>query len=157
MPEFRRPPRIPLLARPADLSAAVARLLVVITGLNLNGFTYMMTGLDQAFSPVLLAGSFYLVLGFGRWAVRDSTAIAFATAILLYLGFGTLFSGIDAPEAQIQYGLTYASSVLLFMGMAAFVSSRSNEREILSFVRFTKYTLLLSCASVLFSHELHSV
>ncbi|MCO5965390.1 O-antigen ligase family protein [Sinorhizobium meliloti] len=157
MPEFRRAPRIPLLARPADLSAAVARLLVVITGLNLNGFTYMMTGLEQAFSPVLLAGSCYLVLGFGRWAVRDSTVIAFAAAIFLYLAFGTFFSGIDAPEAQFQHSLTYASSVLLLVGMAAFVSSRSNEREILSFVRFTKYTLVLSCVSVLFSHELHSL
>lgn len=179
MPEFRRMRRLPLLAplvsplsgsrvqdsdaravagsKATDLSAAVARLLVVITGLNLNGVTYMVTGVEQAFSPVLLASSCYLILGFGRWAVRDSTVMAFVAAILLYLAFGTLFSGIDASEAQLHHGLTYSSSVLLFMGMAAFVSSRSHEREILSFVRFTKYTLLLSCASVLFSHELHSL
>lgn len=129
----------------------VARALILIGGLNLNGVALMMSGHGQLFSPLLLAGSLCLVLISGRAAWRHPLTVLLSVFALLYTGVGALTS--VEPLAALSQAVTYASSVLIVLALAAHVSCL-DDPDAERLLRFTKYVLLAASASVLVSTRL---
>lgn len=139
----------------ADLATYVAMTIIAISGLNLNGLAFMMFGVSQALSPILFAGSLYLVFATGRISARDPVLVSFAVFIFLYLSIGSVSA--SPQHAPIAYALTYGSSLLIVFGLSAFVSSRMDASEIQYLLRFTKFVLLTASLSVIASGKLNAL
>jgi O-antigen ligase len=135
----------------ATLSRVAAWAIIAICGLNLNGLMYMLLGVGQSFSVVLLLAAGYLILRSGGRALVDPTCRSFVIAILSYIAFGSFFSIFSSSEEPFKYLLVYLPSAAIILAIVCYLSGRELDSVLRVDLIFLKYILLGASGSVWFS------
>jgi O-antigen ligase len=130
--------------------------IVIAAGLNMNGFLALLTGQSQLVS-VLFAASAIIILAVARPYWMSSIPImAFVSAMVSYVAFGTFFSSVSTQPIQLSYIITYLASVLIIVAIAAY-TLQSTEREINRLIGLTKIVFLVTSVAVLLSPVINRV
>lgn len=137
------------------LTTALARSLIVITFLNLNGFSYMLLGVNQVFSIALLFCSVTLAILHRRITLN----IEFAWYMLLitsYILFGLLFIIVfEDSQAGVGDLPSLAGAVVLTLAIVQHIQSFKDYCELQAFFIFARNIALISAITTLFSPFLY--
>jgi len=144
-------------AEPTRLQGGLARTLVVLVFLNLNGVSFMLLGLNRLFSLILLACALLLVV-LHRKVRMDIGYALFLCVTFGYLFFGTLFIIIyNDGQASQALTLTMLGSLLLVTALTVHIHALSGARDLDRFLRFMRNTAVFSALMTLASPVLYQI
>ena len=144
-------------AKPTRFQNGLARILVVLAILNLNGVSFMLLGLNRVFSLILLACAILLVL-LHRKVRMDIGYTLFLCVTFGYLIFGSLFIVIyDDSQASQAQTLTMLGSLLLVTALTVHICALSNPEDLAQFLRFLRNTAVFSALMTLASPVLYNI
>lgn len=143
--------------RPSRLQGGLARTLVVLAFLNLNGVSYMLLGLNRVFSLILLVCAVSLVL-LHRKVRMDFGYTLFLCVALGYLLFGSLFVVVyDDRQASLVQGVTMLGSILLVTALTVHIRALGQSEDLDRFLRFLRDIAVISALTTLASPLLYDV
>ena len=137
------------------LKSALAKSLLAITFMNLNGFAYMLLGVNQVFSLALLFFSVALII-LHRRITLNSEFVWFLSLILGYILFGMLFIPVfKDPQAGIGDLPTLAGTIVLIVAIVQHIQNMRGHSELREFFIFARNIALVSATANLFSGFLY--
>lgn len=140
---------------PSRHENVVARLLVLICVLNLNGVVTMLTGVGQTFSIFLLVGALYLLTR-GIKTALAGPIIWLIIAVAAYLILANLYYDPSSSSVDpFQINSAYLSSLLLIVAVASYCGRLIDERHRRGFVEFLRNTFVIAAAATLLSPVLY--
>lgn len=137
------------------LKSALAKSLIAIAFLNLNGFAYMLLGVNQVFSLALLLCSVALII-LHRRITLNIEFVWFLSLILGYILFGMLFIPVfKDPQAGMGNLPTLAGTILLTVAIVQHIQNFRDYSELREFFIFARNVALISAIANLFSGFLY--
>jgi len=142
---------------PDRVRSWLAKALIVIALLNLNGLFYMLIDVSQLFSLPLLIFSIALLLRCGRLRVDLQMAL-FLIFLGAYLAFGLLFIPIYSDSrADPLLAIDVMGTFLLTLALAAHIQQSRSPEELFDFLRFVRNVAVLSALATLASPLLYQI
>ncbi len=146
--------------RPAGnkrLKNALAKTLIVIALMNLNGLAYMMFGVTQVFSLALLICSVALFALYKRLILNRELSL-FLLLTLGYVFFGILYIPVfNDSQATLGELPTLAGTILLTLSIVLHIQHFENLEEQKAFFHFARNVSIISATAVLFSPLLYEI
>lgn len=135
----------------------LAKALVVLAFLNLNGFMYMLVGVTQVFSLLILICSITLVALQGRFILRMELAL-FLLLIFGYAFFGSVFIILlGDPGANAGELITITGTFLLVFSIFLYLDGAETIGEFDSLFRFARNVAIIAAVANLLSPFLYSI
>ena len=136
----------------ADLAA---RVLLITTVLNLNGFFRMAFNAERSVSVVMLLTSLFL-LSKCRKYLQSKLVTLLSLTIFVYLVVGTVFYNYsNGTQPLIRYWIGYLSSLLIILAIASYTISAGYAHRLDSLLRFIRGCLVVVVVSVILSPILY--
>ena len=127
-------------------------ILVIIIIFNLNGMLFMLVGVEQLMTPLMILCIAVLALNLYPKFMKGLGTLGqiYASVILAYLLIGFIASINSGGELKISYMVTNAISLVTIMCIAAFTFAYFIEHG-RTFVNIIFYIVLISTSSIPFS------
>lgn len=137
------------------LKSAFAKSLIVMAFMNLNGFAYMLLGVNQIFSLALLLCAVALIV-LNRWIVLNIEFVFYLFLMLGYILFGMLFIPFfNDPQAGIGGLTTLAGTILLTVAIVQHIQNFKDYSDLQEFFIFARNIALVSAIANLCSGFLY--
>jgi O-antigen ligase len=128
-------------------------ILLLFSGLNLNGIILLYARVQAQFSPLVFALTLLLLLRYARRNVFGPRYILFMVFIGSYLTFGSLFSLTTEGEIDYMFLRSYTATPILVSALYFWLRTLS-EGQLERTLRLFKHLLVAACALTLFSGTL---
>lgn len=150
-------PSIPTQGSDSNFFAdSCARLLVVTTFLNLNGLIFMLFGVTQVVSAIILFCTLG-VLFFSEKPRRPTLEVfLFLIFVVGYVFFGSLYIlFFNDPGASFSYIFTTLAGALVTLSLCVYISGLKSHANYAGFIRFVRNAAIFSAVAILFSGVLY--
>lgn len=145
------------MIRAKTIHGLLARLLIAICALNINGLFRMALAMEEVASFAILGASLVLIVSYGL-RVKSAALVFFCATVLVYLGMG--FASYDPGLSTIP-PLTivraYLSSIFIVWAITAYTGTLGSRAEIDSLLTFVLVCFSLSALSVWLSPLLYTL
>lgn len=133
-------------------------LLAFLCMTNANGLGYMLLGLNQLGSILILVAIAFLLVNPKRPRYCLSTpGVCFVFSVALYLFLGTIYTIFNQAEQVDKFLLTYGSSLLVIYATANYVSNLHGREQQLYAIKVVAWCGFLGVSSVFFSDTLFQI